>query len=439
VIEKIKSIFNDKDFEEILKKGFSFLLIRIGGLLAGYIFTYLIAINYGAETNGLIAISFAIILCVSIFSRLGIDINLIRFFSTPENENDKGLFFRVIIIAFVLSSLFSILLYLNQDFLINRIFKKPNLKPYFLWIALTIPLWTTVLICSGLFRAKKKNNWFGFFNNTGRFSFALLVFVFFLFFYEDPISVIVAHFLGILLLAIFSFILSCKLIDKVTLKTKAETFKFIKNSFPMMISEAILLLLIMADILILGVYENEDVVGVYNVTYKIAVLTIFSLQAINSILAPKIAKSYHEKNYKLCQKLITFSTNLNFCITICVVSTIIIFNKTILSFFGEEFLTGSMILIILCVGQLINSLSGSVGVILQMTGCQKAYQNIILIALVINVILNFYLTPKHGALGAATATVFSLAFWNITGAVYLKKKLNIISYFRIKKFKSLIK
>jgi len=74
-------------------------------------------------------------------------------------------------------------------------------------------------------------------------------------------------------------------------------------------------------------------------------------------------------------------------------------------------------------------MSGSVGVIMQMTGHQKVYQNIVLIALILNIVLNFTLIPLYGILGAAIATVVSISSWNIIGAVYLKQKLNIRSYY----------
>jgi O-antigen/teichoic acid export membrane protein len=98
--------------------------------------------------------------------------------------------------------------------------------------------------------------------------------------------------------------------------------------------------------------------------------------------------------------------------------------------FGNEFIEGATVLIILCVGQVVNSISGSVGVILQMTGHQKVYQNIVLIALILNLILNLLLVPLYGTIGAAIATVISISSWNVIGAIYLKKKHNIITYFK---------
>jgi O-antigen/teichoic acid export membrane protein len=431
VREKIKNIFSDNDFEEILTKGFSFLLIRIGGLIAGYIFTYLIAINYGAAANGLIALSFTLLLCTSIFGRMGIDINIVRHFTRNQNENDKGLFYRLLLISFLVSSVLAIVLYLCRDVIIYNVFNKPQLEPYLCWVVFTIPLWAIVLICGGLYRSKKQNIWFAFLDNPGRFLLSTLILIFLLSFLDDALLPIKAHFFGVLILALIAVIKSIKTFGTFSLDTNSNSKHFLKDSFPLMLSGAILIFLGWADTIVLGIYETDKVIGVYNVALKIAALTSFSLHALNSILAPKIAKSYQnneEHNYK---KMIGFSTRLNFFITLFIVIFILSFQSYILGFFGEEFLAGTQILFILCIGQFINSFSGSVGVILQMTGQQKVYQNIVLIALAINIILNFALTPRYGAVGAAIATVISISFWNITGAIYLKRKLNIVSYFNI--------
>jgi O-antigen/teichoic acid export membrane protein len=156
------------------------------------------------------------------------------------------------------------------------------------------------------------------------------------------------------------------------------------------------------------------------------------LQAINSILAPKIASSYISDKENV-QKIINFSTRANFLITIALGAFIIVFNQFILGLFGEEFKSGKIVLIILCLGQIINSISGSVGIILQMIGKQVVQQNFVLIALIINIILTLILTPRYGGVGAAISTVISMAFWNLGCAIYLKMKMGIKTYFYFKK------
>jgi O-antigen/teichoic acid export membrane protein len=84
----------------------------------------------------------------------------------------------------------------------------------------------------------------------------------------------------------------------------------------------------------------------------------------------------------------------------------------------------SFALIILCVGQLFNAFSGPVGIILQMTGNQKIYQNILFVAAVINITLNISLIKDYGINGVAFATAISLSFWNISAFIYSQRVIN---------------
>ncbi|RFN59164.1 MATE family efflux transporter [Marixanthomonas ophiurae] len=104
-------------------------------------------------------------------------------------------------------------------------------------------------------------------------------------------------------------------------------------------------------------------------------------------------------------------------------------NKWLLGLFGEEFKSGTTVLLILCSIHLISSAMGSAAIIMQMTGYQKQYHNIALVSLGFNLSLNFILIPNFGITGAAIATAFSLCFWNVSNAVFLKRKENIVTYF----------
>lgn len=433
MLKKVKGIMADIDKKEILNKGFSFLIFRFGGLFAGYLFTFLIARKYGASVNGLVALGFTLFLFVGIFGRLGVDINMVKFFSNKSNlEKHSGLFYKVLLKSFIFSSTLAFILYMGKDFLVYNLFKKPDLEPYVKWVVMTIPFWNITMICAGLLRAKQENNWFAFLNNPGRFILALFFFFPLIIVDDTPLNAIRAHFFGVFCLSVVAVVVAVKSLGRLSTKTDYNSWGFVKEAFPMMLSSAILIFLGWLDTFFLGIFESEDQVGIYNVSLKIAVLTSLSLQAINSILAPKLAKYFHDGNILLFKKLIRFSTHLNFYITVLMVSFILIFHKWILGMFGDEFIKGSGILIILCIGQVVNSISGSVGVILQMTGYQKVYQNIVLLALFLNLVLNFILVPVYGAEGAAVATVISISSWNILGSIYLQRTMKIKSYYSFK-------
>ena len=431
---RIQNQFKDSDKKEILSKGFSFLVFSLSGTLAGYLFTLFVARNFGASVNGLIAISFSIFMMATMLGRLGIDINLVKYYS-DENviRADTGTFFKMLMKALVFSSLIGVFVYFLRELIAIKIFGKEQLIPYLKWISFAIPLWVSTLLCASFFRAIRKNKTYAFLNNAGRFLATLILAVgLYYFISKDELITIQAHFYALVCLGIGSFIAVLFYLKPIRIKSDYNSWKFLRESFPMMLSSAILVVLGWIDTFILGIFESDDVVGIYSVSLKIATLTSFGLQAINSILAPKISAAYKQEDMITFKKLIRFSTRLNFLITLLLISVIIIFHRYILEFFGEEFLAGSIILLILSIGQVVNSLSGSVGVILQMTGHQTKFRNFVLIALITNIILNLIFTPIYGAIGIAVSTVISMALWNLLGTIYLKKKLNIITYYNFR-------
>lgn len=430
MIRRLQNTFKDSDFKEILTKGFSFLLIRIGGTLLSFAFTFYITNTYGKVEWGLIALGFSIFTMISIFGRLGLDSNLVKFYSQYQNLQDTGVFYWAWLKVFLFSTLLSLIVYNFGEDLVTDVFlkPKPELLPYLNWLLLSIPFWTTVFVSAAIMRARKMNRAFAFYTLVGRFGFLLLIIL--LMSHDNILFIIKAHFFGLICLSMMSLVHAILILKKPRFRTDQNTWVFVKEALPMMLSSSILVLMSWMDTFVMGVYENEAEVGIYSVAVKITTLTTFSLQAINSILAPKIAKSYANNETINYKKFIQFSTKINFIITFIVASLIVILSPYLLSLFGQGFEAGVSVLVVLCAGQMINSISGSVGVVMQMIGEQKMFQNFMVSALIINLVLTLILTPIYGGIGAATATVVSMIFWNIAGATYLKKKKNIQTYFK---------
>ena len=103
-------------------------------------------------------------------------------------------------------------------------------------------------------------------------------------------------------------------------------------------------------------------------------------------------------------------------------------------FFGKEYLSGQKSLLILMIGQFFSSMAGSVGYILQMTGRQSIFQNIILISTFINIILNFILIPRYGLIGAAFASMVSIILWNLLSIIYIYINYKVLTLYVPKYF-----
>ncbi|PSJ23335.1 flippase [Halomonas sp. ND22Bw] len=201
-----------------------------------------------------------------------------------------------------------------------------------------------------------------------------------------------------------------------------------KAAIPMAILVGLQLINAHADILILGVFREDDEVGVYKVVVQVATLVVFGLQSVNQVVQPHFARLYEEGDMSRLQKLVTSSARVILLIAIPPTIVMILWGAPLLELlFGSEYRVGYLALGILGVGQLINASMGSVGILLNMTGHERDTLQGVALAAAVNVVLNIILIPNFGMAGSAIATAVSISIWNILLWRVARKKLKISS------------
>lgn len=186
-----------------------------------------------------------------------------------------------------------------------------------------------------------------------------------------------------------------------------------RTSMPMMMSSAMLLILGWTDIVMLGIFTNTNDVGLYRIAQRLSILTSISLMAVNSIMAPKFSELYSQADLEGLKLSAQFAARLIFWTSLPVLLALIIFAQPILGIFGPDFEIASYALMALCAGQFVNAGCGSVGFLLDMTGNQRSFRNVLIGAAILNITLNALLIPRFGILGAGIATAVSTAAWNL--------------------------
>jgi O-antigen/teichoic acid export membrane protein len=148
---------------------------------------------------------------------------------------------------------------------------------------------------------------------------------------------------------------------------------------------------------------------------------------LNSVLSPTFATLYAEGKREQLQQVVTHSTRLISLFALVMTLGLIALRYSILQLFGAEFIQGQTALIILSIGYLVNALTGSVGLLLNMTRHAKFSAATVAFAALLNVCLNWLLIPKWGVNGAATATAISMIVGNVISAIWVRQKLGIKS------------
>ncbi|MDY0780407.1 MATE family efflux transporter [Tenacibaculum sp. IB213877] len=235
--------------------------------------------------------------------------------------------------------------------------------------------------------------------------------------------------LGFVLIAIISTTILFLKFKKLTSTSRTNKTYSLKNvikiSYPMAISGMAFFLLQSFDIVLLKKFKGNETVAFYSVALKFVLILALIINTININVSSKIAELYSANKKKELSNLLKQSSRLMVLASIPITLIIILFNKYLLNLFGNEYVTSSNALIIMVVTQGGCTLFGSLAVYLNMTGKQKYFQNILIIAVIINLLLNWYLIPPYGMTGAAIAFSCSLLFWNVVSAlvVYIKDKI----------------
>jgi O-antigen/teichoic acid export membrane protein len=183
-----------------------------------------------------------------------------------------------------------------------------------------------------------------------------------------------------------------------------------------------------ASILLQGFFLPDASIGIFRIASQVAILASFGLMTINLVLSPRFAALFVHGEMDKLQRLVTNSARVILLINLVLTAGFILWGKLFLRLaFGLPYESAYVPLIILLIGQLINSGAGSVGLLLNMSGHERETARGMVIAACINVVLNLLLIPRMGINGSAVASSTSLIVWNILLWWAVRKKLGINS------------
>jgi len=414
--------------KEILLKSAYVFGHRVFGYGFGFLFTWLVSRWYGASGQGVFAIAFLFLSVGTMVAKMGTETSIVKWIANASNSSTKkSIYYETIVLALFSSLIVSVGVFFFSD-VISIWYNKPTLNMAIQVSAFAIPFLTILDVSANYFKGDKKIGWFGLYFYTLKFVFPLifliLAYIFSIIYKEIPI---VSYAIGISICSILITIhlwINFKKTKKE--KTSKMGYKFVfLESYPMMISSAIVMIMGWSDVFILGFFVDEPKIGVYSVCVKVATVVTFVYNAIATIVTPKIAQFYAKREYDLLQEMISKASKIMLLTGIPIFMILFIFSKQVLGFFGNDFNSGVSILRVLLCAQLINVLTGPVGPLFQMTGLQKKLQSYIIVSLTLNITASLVLIYPFGMIGVSIASAIGMVFWNIAGARFLNKNMKI--------------
>lgn len=209
--------------------------------------------------------------------------------------------------------------------------------------------------------------------------------------------------------------------------TRATEWKLALPAFAMIAGLAVFGTSI--DVIMIEWLSGAAEAGIYQVALQGANAASFGLMALSMTLAPYISESLTKGRTQDVQRLATKSSRAAVAYSALVLAAIILFGRPVLAtFFGEEFSSAYLVTILICLGILINSSTGSSLVILSMGGLEKTFLKIVLTGTSIKIAANLYLVPAYGAAGAAMSVVLFYMTVNILFWWSVKKYMSVDTF-----------
>ncbi len=401
-------------------------------MMLSYGAIFFITNKYGDEVYGRFSLSQTIIEFLALVFSLGLTTATVKFTANtnffknglPQNQFLKN----TVVLLLASSIIISVTFYLLNNWFSVVLFEDAQLIPYFRYIAFFMIFVIFHAFFSEFIRGK--GNFFQF--ALFRYVFPNLGFVVFLAIFHQlqliEADTVLAYLVSITLL-VFVLVFYFPF-NRLNTRKSFSYNELLAVSFPMLFSSAFLFLSNWTDVFMLGKMVTKADLGVYNAAYKLSLVALVVINAVNTVLAPKISRLYGENKIKIIGQEVQHATKLITLITLPLVILLIVFRVPILSLYSEAFIRGEYVLVVVSLGLLFNAFSGSVGQILNMTKHQKVLRKFTLYSLLINVTLNYFLIIRYGILGAAIASVISNVFLNTLCVIFIKKKFNFYAFYQ---------
>lgn len=201
-------------------------------------------------------------------------------------------------------------------------------------------------------------------------------------------------------------------------------------ALPLSLGSSSILLMNELDKVMLSAFRPESDVGVYNAAFRIARQILLVMPALNAAIspyvAPLLAQGRTTELRDLYRRTVRWSLAAGWSATLLFCG----FAGDFLGVFGDDFQAGRHILIVICLGHLVNAAAGTVSVVLQYSGNEKKELVNGLLVIAASIGLNSLLIPRYGAVGAAYSSFLALTLVNSLRMAQVWRILDVKPYDR---------
>lgn len=233
-----------------------------------------------------------------------------------------------------------------------------------------------------------------------------------------PLTPGLAMWLGVVATAV-ALLVATKLIQSAlpaqvyTTPAEIRSREWWSSSVPMAMTEGMRLLQGHLLIFFLSYMSTMADVGIFRMASSTVALVAMPLSLFNIVSMPLVARLYASDQRAQLQRMLTWVSG-GMTLGVILLSLPFLFagEWLIAMVFGDEYIAGSNVLIVLCVSTIANAVFGINAALLNMTGNQNRVTRASGFALVTLLLASPLLILNFGVMGAAFSNLISVVMWN---------------------------
>lgn len=404
---------------------------KIGGRALHFLSEVLLARTLGAAGFGLFSIAWNMLRIGGLIVPLGLDTGLLDAGGREAARGGERLpfYLRMAVWLALLSGLGAAILMAAASGWLAGLFRKPEVAPLLVGIALGLPFASVVKVLAAGLRA------------GGRAGAGILV--------EEvwPPLAMTVFVLGFLLrgggvsqavtAAWLSFFLSAGgavFLARRTLAARflaldwaragAEIRALLRFSLPTALAGAFATLILLVDRLLVGIFLPAVEVGIYQAIALIALVFTTILSAFKLSVSPRVPELFHRRDMEGLRRLAAWSTRWGLYASMPFFLFILLVPASILHLlFGPEYPVGAVALALMAAAQMANVASGPIEFFLIFTGRRGDWLALSAGAFALTVALHLWLIPRMGLEGAALAVLLTFSALSLAAVIRVRRHL----------------
>ena len=385
-----------------------------------YVFIALLARLVGVKYLGIYSLASSVTRITEVFGKAGLDGGILRFVSRQVGTENKRLIRHdigsALKMGLIISLLFMIAQILLAGWLASSVFHGVGLLKIAIIVnALSLPFTVTTLIAAYATQAYKILKYKVFVTSILNPAVLLVSMIAVLFLVSAEAAIIVPVLISsvIGLFVMMRFLRNLTGVGFASMVSEGFNTELLKFSYPLMFMTAIGTLMHWMDVMMLGYFMDEKTVGLYFPAARTVALVRTIVAAFIGIFAPMVTELHGQGKYDEMSALFKLVVRWICTLALPVVTLLVVFPSKVILLFGPEYLQASNVMVVLAVAALVQSFFWLGGPTLNMTGYAKLNLLNTSVAAILDIVLNILWIPRYGIMGAAWATLVSIAVLGI--------------------------